>query len=100
MFCPNCESLMFPSQGKFICRQCGFKREINSNDTIKVTQKQKAKEMKIIDENVDAFPKAKVACPNCSNNEAYWHLRQMRGADEPETRFYRCTKCNHTWREN
>ncbi|MBI2112883.1 transcription factor S, partial [Candidatus Woesearchaeota archaeon] len=25
--------------------------------------------------------------------------QQTRGADEPETRFFRCTKCNYTWRE-
>jgi len=24
---------------------------------------------------------------------------QTRAADEPPTRFYRCTKCGHTWRE-
>ncbi|MEM4865380.1 MAG: hypothetical protein QXY09_02690 [Acidilobaceae archaeon] len=24
---------------------------------------------------------------------------QTRAADEPPTRFYRCTKCGYTWRE-
>ncbi|MFX1553684.1 MAG: hypothetical protein ACFFBV_07130 [Promethearchaeota archaeon] len=23
----------------------------------------------------------------------------MRGADEPSTHFFRCTKCKYTWRE-
>ena len=39
------------------------------------------------------------ACPKCGNPEAYWVLRQTRGADEPETRIFECTKCGHKWRE-
>jgi DNA-directed RNA polymerase subunit M len=30
---------------------------------------------------------------------AYFWTQQTRGADEPETRFFKCTKCSHTWRE-
>ncbi|MEM0290915.1 MAG: transcription factor S, partial [Thermoplasmata archaeon] len=30
---------------------------------------------------------------------AYWMLKQTRAADEPETRFYICTKCGYRWRE-
>jgi DNA-directed RNA polymerase subunit M len=26
-------------------------------------------------------------------------LRQTRAADEPETKIYRCVKCQHSWRE-
>ncbi|MDD2936443.1 MAG: transcription factor S, partial [Candidatus Methanomethylophilaceae archaeon] len=35
----------------------------------------------------------------CAHTEAYFVLRQPRAADEPETRIYRCCKCNHFWRE-
>lgn len=45
------------------------------------------------------LPTTQEECPKCGNNEAYWVLRQTRGADEPETRIFECTKCGHKWRE-
>ena len=27
-----------------------------------------------------------------------WWMLQTRSADEPTTQFFRCTKCQHTWR--
>ena len=41
----------------------------------------------------------KIDCEKCHNQEGVWWSLQTRSADEPETRFYRCTKCNHTWRD-
>lgn len=41
----------------------------------------------------------KVECPKCANKEAYWWMVQTRGSDESPTQFFRCTKCNYTWRE-
>ncbi|RLG10996.1 MAG: transcription factor S, partial [Thaumarchaeota archaeon] len=38
-------------------------------------------------------------CPKCGNREAYYWAVQTRSADEPMTRFFRCTKCGYTWRE-
>lgn len=39
-----------------------------------------------------------VKCPNCGNKQAFWWIGQTDSADEPITQFFRCTKCNHTWR--
>jgi DNA-directed RNA polymerase subunit M len=41
----------------------------------------------------------KVECLKCANKEAYWWMVQTRGSDESPTQFFRCTKCNYTWRE-
>ena len=41
----------------------------------------------------------KIDCEKCHNQEGVWWTFQTRSADEPETKFYRCTKCNHTWRD-
>ena len=38
-------------------------------------------------------------CPKCGNDQAYVWVIQTRRADEPPTRFFRCTKCGYTWRE-
>ncbi len=50
-------------------------------------------------EHIDTLPKIKVSCEKCNNKVAYYWTQQTRGADEPETRFFRCTQCNYTWRE-
>ena len=41
----------------------------------------------------------KIDSEKCHNQEGVWWSLQTRSADEPETRFYRCVKCNHTWRD-
>ena len=41
----------------------------------------------------------KIDCEKCHNQEGVWWTFQTRSGDEPETKFYRCTKCNHTWRD-
>jgi len=41
----------------------------------------------------------KIDCEKCHNQEGVSWAFQTRSADEPETKFYRCTKCNHTWRD-
>ena len=100
MFCPKCKALMYPKNENFICRKCGFEKKKKGSDV--VLSKQKKKELTIIDKNHDTnvLPKTRIKCPKCNNNEAFWLLRQMRGSDEPESRFYTCTKCKHKWRED
>ena len=41
----------------------------------------------------------KIDCDKCHNQEGVWWTFQTRSGDEPETKFYRCTKCNYTWRD-
>jgi DNA-directed RNA polymerase subunit M len=44
------------------------------------------------------LPTITIQCPTCDNNTAVWWMLQTRSADEATTQFFRCTKCNHTWR--
>jgi len=90
---------MFPTNGKLECRKCGYVKKVEKEER-SIIKKREERGMLILSENIETLPKTKVNCPKCGNNEAYWVLRQMRAADEPETRIYRCTKCNHSWREN
>ncbi|MHB8604600.1 MAG: RPA12/RPB9/RPC11 RNA polymerase family protein [Thermoplasmatota archaeon] len=39
-------------------------------------------------------------CGRCGNWGAYYYLLQTRRADEPTTRFYRCTKCGKQWKSS
>jgi len=40
-----------------------------------------------------------VECPKCGNKEAYYWTVQTRAGDEAETKFLKCTRCKHTWRD-
>lgn len=99
MFCPECKILMFPEDGKFVCRRCGNKKDIESKDERTIVEKMDERETLILDGKLDTLPKTRAECSKCGNLEAQWWIRQTRAADEPETKFFRCTKCQHTWRE-
>ena len=55
----------------------------------------------VIEEGLDdsKLPIAKIECGKCLNKEAYFWTKQTRAGDEPETKFLKCTKCKHTWRD-
>ncbi len=90
--------MMFPKEGKYVCSNtsCGEEKEIGEKKESFKTES-KAKETTIISGETAMLPKAREICPECGNTEAYYYMRQNRSADEPETIFYRCTKCNHQW---
>jgi len=100
MFCPKCKSLMRPDQAKgvWVCRACGATRKMDSGKEV-VHVSAKAREVAVIEKKVNTLPTAKEECVKCGNQEAFWVLRQTRGADEPETRIFECTKCGYKWRE-
>lgn len=102
-FCPKCSSMMMPrkegSDTVYAC-SCGYS-EKGSNTVL--TSTAKAKEIEKIEapqQSADErLPTCKAECPECGNKEAYYWEIQTRASDEPPTRFSRCTKCKHTWRE-
>jgi DNA-directed RNA polymerase subunit M len=101
MFCPKCKALLYPEEGKMVCRkeECGYSSDMGEPETsVKKTKKEKA-DILVLDEITDTMPTTKIECEKCGNNEATYTMRQTRAADEPTTRIYRCTKCSHTWRE-
>jgi DNA-directed RNA polymerase subunit M len=88
---------MYPKGSVLVCNKCGFeKKKVGSNVVVSKTKK---REVAVLEDKIDVLPKTRVACVKCGNKEAYWLLRQMRGSDEPETRFFTCTKCGYRWRE-
>ena len=99
-FCPKCKRLMRPDKaaGVWRCATCGSKVPLGEGTAIlhaAATQRT----MDVVETRVATLPKAEETCPKCAHGEAYWVLRQTRGADEPETRIFECTKCGHKWRE-
>ncbi len=104
-FCPKCGSILFPEKKKngvyLVCRNCGYKTKEGSGKRMKVEEEIKRDSNVIISKGnqEEVMPKTRILCPSCGNNQAYWWMQQTRAADEPPTRFYRCTKCGYTWRE-
>jgi len=39
-----------------------------------------------------------VTCDDCGNGEAWYTIKQTGSADEPPTRFFKCTECGNRWR--
>ncbi|MDD3976581.1 transcription factor S [Methanomicrobium antiquum] len=101
MFCPECKSMLKSYEGKLRCPKCGYEKDISDKTQLLKTRQRVEKEITIVeeDQNIATLPTTKIKCPECGNNTAEWWLRQLRSADESEVRFFRCTKCRHTWRE-
>jgi len=90
------------SGGQLKCRKCGYIRKIESTDQMKKTKDRTENEIMIVDDEdtkIKTMPTIQIKCPKCGNNLAIWWLRQLRAADESEVRFFRCTECDHTWRQ-
>lgn len=101
MFCPECGSILKPKEKagkKILFCSCGYTKA-PEKETAEIKEKVHGNKKVEVIEQVEIHPKIKIKCERCKNNIAYYWTQQTRGADEPETRFFRCTKCGHTWRE-
>ncbi len=99
-FCPECGSMLVLKDGALTCRRCGFAKERGEGRSVISVEQRADKTIAVLEGGSDAgMPTTRARCDECGNNTAYWWLRQLRSADESETRFFRCTKCGKTWRE-
>ena len=108
-FCEKCGTrlvLNYKKNGKgsfLICNKCGDKKRYDSSSNKSmIVEKEKEEQIIVIgkkEQKLKTLPTATIECPKCENNQAYTWQIQTRGADESSTQFFRCTKCNHTFRE-
>lgn len=102
MFCPECGSILRPKEkaGKRVLYcACGFSKGLDAEATMELKEQGSAAKKIEVLEQVEILPKIKATCEQCGHKIAYYWTRQTRGADEPETRFFKCAKCSYTWRE-
>ncbi len=103
-FCSKCGNLMTVVKKRkhafLVCRK-GHKTAMK-NEKISISEHMPEQKRHIVvmgkDEGVAELPKTKIMCPRCEHMEAHWWMQQTRAADEPPTLFYRCTKCQYSWR--
>ena len=103
MFCPKCGSILRAKQEKsktIMYCSCGFTKKNTEAVEIKETVKTEEKKVEVVgDEESKMLPSMDADCPKCGHKKAFYWLVQTRAGDEPETKFLRCEKCKHTWRD-
>ena len=101
-FCTICDIRLKKSSGSSVlsCSKCDYTEGQESKSPNHTSQEASKSDFLVLDENEgkDAMPTIEIDCEKCGNNEAVWWMLQTRSADEPTTQFYRCTKCEYTWR--
>ena len=100
-FCDECGSMM-KAEGEFwVCGSCGNEQAKDPNVSYVTTDAQEKSEIiETGDAEDSGLPTTDATCPECGNDTAYWYMQQIRAADESETRFFVCTRCEHKWRED
>jgi DNA-directed RNA polymerase subunit M len=111
-FCPKCGMRLTPAKKKkgkkstliFSCPKCGYKKPaagpvVAVAKTIEHTPQELIAVIGREEQKLRTLPTVKIECPKCGNRVAYVWQVQTRGSDESSTQFFRCTKCNYTFRE-
>ena len=97
MFCKKCGSIMVAKKGKNAC-SCGYvSKETPSRIKEKIIRSQV--EIQVVEEEIGLLPTVEEECSKCGHKKAHYWTMQTRAADEAETKFLKCEKCRHTWRD-
>lgn len=81
------------------CTSCGATDDKAEHTVIREKTESKAKIEMIDPLKEQSLPLGDEICPKCGHNKSYYWFVQMRAADEAETKFNKCEKCGHIWRE-
>lgn len=102
MFCDKCGSMLKKKNGNMVCTSCGSE-DSDVDDSMVMTTKEQEDNDVIMTQEGDNFEGKPidddVNCDDCGHNEAYYTIKQTGSADEPPTRFFKCTECGNRWRE-
>jgi len=104
-FCEKCGNLLMVERRKknvfLVCKKCHRTTRLKG-EKVAITEAMREPKKEIVvmgkEEGIAELPRTKIMCPKCENMEAFWWMQQTRGADEPPTMFYRCSKCGYNWR--
>jgi len=98
-FCPKCGSILVEKRKNLGCVRCNYSKK--GKIKIKTSEKiEKKKEItEVTKEGGQSLPIVEEQCKKCKNPQSYFWTVQTRAGDESETKFFRCTKCKHVWRD-
>ena len=101
MFCPKCGGLLLPKvdgNKKTMHCKCGFStKQVDSAVLSERMQEKQA--ISVVEKEIEPHPLTIAECPKCKHRKAYFWTVQTRASDEPETKFMKCEKCEHVWRD-
>ena len=83
-----------------VCSSCGY-QEKSKLVTVKETTLEDSKSIKVVDSKtrkLQSMPTTKAICSKCGHTSAYFWEKQTSSLEEASTQFFRCAKCEHTWR--
>jgi len=101
-FCPKCGALLIQKRKNYGCARCSYSAKSKGKTKMKVSEKmgEKKEEIAVLSSGeTTVLPIVGEKCKKCNNDKAYFWTVQTRSGDEAETKFFKCTKCDHTWRE-
>lgn len=97
-FCPKCGAVLMTKTKNSACPRCGYVKkgivELKSSEKI-----EKHEGIPIVKDKGNTNPIVNQPCQKCSSKKCYTWVMQTRSSDEPPTTFFKCVKCEHTWRE-
>ena len=102
LFCPKCKSIMMPKSvngRRVLACSCGHTAELGNVKLSESTKKEEHRDIAAVEKDIEVHPKTEAECPKCRNKEAYTWEVQTSAGHEPPTKFFKCTKCKHTWRD-
>jgi len=98
-FCPKCGAILVKKSKYFGCPRCNYSKK----DSVKLEVSEKIEKKEKVpvysDKDEKILPVVTEVCKVCSYDKAYFWTVQTRAGDEAETKFFKCVKCGHTWRE-
>ncbi|MFB6266322.1 MAG: transcription factor S [Halodesulfurarchaeum sp.] len=102
-FCEECGSMMRAQDGTMVCTDCGYTEAKDEDLAAAFVSTEEQEEGDVIETeegaNFEGKPKTDAECPECDNDLAWYTIKQTASADEPPTRFFKCTECGARWRE-
>ncbi|WP_435319202.1 transcription factor S [Haloarchaeobius sp. TZWSO28] len=102
-FCDDCGSMMKAQGDEWVCASCGATEARNRDDEADFVSTEAQTDSEVIETEENAEFEGKptatdVTCDNCGTQKAWYYIQQTASADEPPTRFFKCTECGKKWR--
>ena len=99
IYCPKCGSIILPTKGKSIAVcSCGY-RSKEKLESLKEKVNTPTYTVEVVKKEIETLPSTEIECPKCEHGKAFYWTLQTRAGDEGETKFLKCAKCKHVWRD-